>query len=324
VGPDVIGGSAASGDSLFEALVANGESAFLTNNLFEFGTDLSIYEGVFVVLGIYSNNYVLPNNGPEAQALETYLANGGNIYLEGGDCFYYDPGIGGHDINPWFDCTPLSDGGPTVFNLIGLNDLSGFQFAYTGENNWMDELSAIGSTEIWQETGTGDIHGLFHVGYAGGSGRAIGVVPSFGGMVDNPTPVSSKFRTAQKYSREKKEGVYKNRPERGEREPFVKKAAYYPERKRQISSEKPLYEITVRGLEILANTKEDLMAAYLDMFRNTGGAAISVTPAAFSDTLLVGSMATEILTITNSGDSLAGDLSYNISENPAVTWLAAP
>ncbi|RMH78543.1 MAG: hypothetical protein D6681_19995, partial [Calditrichaeota bacterium] len=89
VGPDASGASAESGDSIFAALVANGQGAFLTNDLFEFGNDLSPYQAIFVVLGIYSNNHVLMD--PEGSALQTYLQNGGRIYLEGGDCFNYDP-----------------------------------------------------------------------------------------------------------------------------------------------------------------------------------------------------------------------------------------
>jgi subtilisin family serine protease len=325
VGPNASAASALSGDSLFDALVANGESVFLTNNLFEFGNDLSMFQGVFVVLGIFSNNHILGAGDPEATALDAYLAGGGNLYLEGGDCFYYDPLFaGGYDINPWFSCDPLSDGssGPTVFNLNGLNDLSAFQFAYNGENNWMDDLSAISSTEIWQESGSGSIYGLFHTGYAGGSGRAIGVVASFGGMVDNPAQLSREFRTAQKYSREKKEGAYKNRPQRGEREPFVKKAACYRELKTQISPEKPFYKITASGLELLANTKEDLMAAYLGLFGSSVDPAITVTPAAISDTLLAGGSTDWLLNIANTGGNQAGDLTYSISENPAVDWLS--
>jgi hypothetical protein len=101
----------------------------------------------------------------------------------------------------------------------------------------------------------------------------------------------------------------------------VKKAAYYPELKTQISPENPLYKFSANGLELLANTKADLMAAYLALFSSTGNPAISVNPAAFSDTLLSGGTTTEILTISNSGGAPTGDLSYNITENPAVDWL---
>ncbi|RMG43070.1 MAG: hypothetical protein D6732_00490, partial [Methanobacteriota archaeon] len=323
VGPTVAGPSADSGDSLFQALVANGESAFLTNDLFQFGTDLSVFEGIFVVLGIYPDNYVLPANSPEALALDTYLANGGNLYLEGGDCYFYDPQFaGGHDINPWFDCNPLSDGSADVFNLMGINDLSGFQFPYNGANNFMDELSAITSTEIWQETTSGDIQGLFFVGYAGGSGRSIGVVPSFGGMTSTLAALSPVEREARPVAHDKTTPMVKETPERRVNPHFVKKAAYYPELKTRRSHKNPLYKITPRGLQVMANTQVDLMAAYLDLFRTPPGPPqIAVSDSVFMDTLLVNASTTEILTISNVGGTLASDLTFFITENPDEPWL---
>ncbi|NUQ42537.1 MAG: S8 family serine peptidase, partial [Calditrichaceae bacterium] len=325
VGPDAVGASAASGDSLFDALVANGQSALLTNNLFEFGTDLSIYDGIFVVLGIYSNNHVIASGDPEGAALNTYVQGGGRIFLEGGDCFNYDPETGGYNIRPWFALNDGPDGSGDVSGVTGLNDLSAFSFTYNGDNNWMDELQVAGSTPIWKNSANADISGVFNVGAGGvGLGRAIGVVPSFGGFVDSPEPLSPRRRTMENYLPQPPLATetIKPRPQRGERQPFVKKAAWYPERKGEINRNE-LYRITPNGIEMLANTKEDLMAAYLELFGVGGGTdpEITVEPPALADTLLTGSNATHVLSISNTGGSLAGDLVWNISENPAVTWL---
>lgn len=267
VHPDVAPGtaSAASGDSLFEALVANGQSAFLTDSLFEFGTNLSMYQGVFVVLGIFANNGILADGSAEALALDAYLSGGGSLYLEGGDCFYYDPLFsGGYDINPWFDCVPLGDGSADVFNLIGLNELSAFSFAYGGENNWMDELSSGGlSSEIWQETTTLSIHGLYYDGYGG---VAMGVVPSFGGMISTTSMVSSQNRPYDRPANQQPElGSYKTPQERvANNEPFRKRYGYKPELAARIDHSKPLYKIMPNGsIEFLANNQTDLMAAYV-------------------------------------------------------------
>lgn len=267
VHPDVAVGtaSAASGDSLFNALVANGQNAALTDSLFEFGTDLSMYQGIFVVLGIYSNNGVLVDTSLEALALDSYVTGGGNLYLEGGDCFYYDPQFaGGFDINPWFDCVPLADGSGDVFNLIGLNELGAFTFAYGGENNWMDQLSSGGvSSDIWQETATQNIHGLY---YNGNGGAAIGVVASFGGMISTGAPVSSMMRTFNgRTDQQPQPGSYKSVEERvANNKPFVKKYGYKPELATRIDPSKPLYKISPNGsIEFLANNQTDLMAAYL-------------------------------------------------------------
>jgi len=126
VGPSAMGASAASGDSIFQSLVDNGESTFLTNNLFEFGNNLSIYDAIFVVLGIFANNHVILATDPEGPALESFIQSGGKLYLEGGDCFNYDPGIGGYNSgifhNKFTNSLELNDGTtlrklPTDFNI---------------------------------------------------------------------------------------------------------------------------------------------------------------------------------------------------------------
>ncbi len=275
---DVAGASAASGNNIFDALVANGRSAMLTDDLFEFGNDLSQYDAVWVVLGIYSNNHILGAGDPEAAALETYLANGGRIYLEGGDCFAYDPvNAGGYDINPWFDCTPVSDGQGDVAGLIGLNQLSAFTFDYTGENNFMDELSAIGSSPIWQNDANTDIHGLYNTGYGPGDGRAIGVVPSFGGMMTPTVPLDPETRIVKNFGSQEVQGTSSKTKVRSANKTartVIKRFAYPSQPKVQRSAEKPLYKITPNGLELLANNQTDLMAAYLGLFESTANGQV--------------------------------------------------
>jgi hypothetical protein len=315
VGPDAAGASAASGDSLFAMLVANGESAYLTNNLFEFGTDLSIYDGIFVVLGVYSNNHVLEASDPEGPALQTYLQNGGRMYLEGADCFNYDPGVGGYNIQPWFGLIAGPDGGSDVAGIIGQNDLAAFSFAYTGENSFMDELVPSGSTVVWKNDANTDNSGVFYVGYSGGSGRSIGVVPSFGGLVNSTlAPVLAAKSNGTTVRTPRKIPVHAA--------PFVKRAAYYPELKHQRKPLEQLVTYSKGGLKILANNKRDLMAAYIGLFWNTGEPTIDVSVTSISDTLLVGGSRERTFTITNSGGSLAGDLVFSIAENPAATWLS--
>lgn len=276
---DVSMASAASGDSIFNALVANGKSAMVTDNLFEFGMDLTQYDAVWVVLGIFDHNHILGAGDPEAAALETYLANGGNLYLEGGDCFAYDPvNAGGYDINPWFDCTPVGDGAGDVAGVIGLNELSAFTFAYNGENNFMDQLSAIGSSPIWQNNANAEIHGLYNSSYGAGNGKAIGVVPSFGGMASTTAAANNHLQIAKNSGTQEVQlasARTKVRPTNKSQRRVIKKFAFPSETTRQ-SSEKPLYKITPNGVELLANNQTDLMAAYLNIFGG-GGATGTVT-----------------------------------------------
>lgn len=330
VGPDAVGPGAESGDSLFAALVANGEGALLTNDLFEFGSDLNAFDGIFVVLGIFGDNHVLGVDSPEAAALEDYMVNGGRLYIEGGDCFNFDPdatGTPGYNIRPWFDVDDGPDGNGDVAGIVGQNDLSAFSFAYVGANNWMDELQPIGSTPIWKNDANDDISGVFNVGYNGGSARAIGIVPSFGGLVDaavRPLNPGTNELLASDVVRNPFTHVEKERPERTvAAAPFVKKAAHYPELKATQKSFDELIKINPDGsIEMLANTKVDLMAAYLNLFRTTGDPAIGVDPTALADTLLVGGTATHTIGISNTGGTLAGDVTFSITENPAADWIS--
>ncbi len=265
VGPTAAGTSAQSGDSLFQSLSDIGASVMLTNDLFEFGTDLSVYKAVFVVLGVYSNNHILGATDLEAAALDTYLQNGGCIYLEGGDCFNYDPdaaGVNGYNIRPWFGLLDGPDGSADVSGIAGAGPLAEFNFAYGGPNNWMDELQPNGSTVIWENSTNTDISGVFYDGY--GTGRAIGVVPTFGGLTDaGSTAPHRKQGPALAAGHAGKTHPIRSRNDAW----FVKKAAHYPER---AANRKPLSRLIRReedgGVKILANTKDDLMTAYLGLF----------------------------------------------------------
>jgi len=208
-----------------------------------------------------------------------------------------------------------------VAGIIGLNELSAFSFPYNGENNWMDELQPINSTPIWQNNANSDISGVFNPSFGNG-GKAIGVVPSFGGLVDNAAPLHPGKRSAPKIAGTQPEAnAVKNRlPGSGQREEFIKKAAYYPELKTRISHASPLYKLTPNGLKILANTKEDLMAAYLEIFFPQAAGQIAVNPASFSDTLLAGQTSADTMTIGMLNGALP-QIIFDIAETPTVNWL---
>lgn len=185
VGPDGVVPTIESANAIFDALEANGEEVFLTDDLFEFGTDLGGYEAIFVVLGTWWNNHVLEIRDPEPGALEDYLLNGGRLYLEGSDCYNYDPlARGGYNIRPWFDLEVGDRGTEDVLGIEGSDYFSSFSFDYRGSNQYMDVLRPINSTAIWRNVDNGNVCGVWNIGF--GSGLAIGVVPSFGGLVGTP------------------------------------------------------------------------------------------------------------------------------------------
>jgi subtilisin family serine protease len=176
----------ASAESIFYAIQDLGECAYLSDDLFVFGTDLSIYRAIFVILGLYDHGFRLNTWNPEPFALENYLYQGGNIYLEGGhwysDSYWTDYFV---DIRPWFSLA-AHDSIPNIGTIIGMEGmdfLSGFSFNYSWFITFVDTLQPEYSTPIWIDPATGRISGVWHYQY--GRGHAIGVVHAFGGLSEN-------------------------------------------------------------------------------------------------------------------------------------------
>jgi hypothetical protein len=109
---------------------------------------LAIYQSVWICLGIYANNYALTTD--QATAIGTYLATGRNVYLEGGDCWGFDASR--TILCPLFGIDPNAtvDGSADLFTVQGqanaqIPQVSGNNWNYTGENNWIDRLGIYAS-----------------------------------------------------------------------------------------------------------------------------------------------------------------------------------
>ncbi|MBU2652628.1 MAG: T9SS type A sorting domain-containing protein, partial [Bacteroidetes bacterium] len=102
--------------------------------------DLNLYASVFVCLGVYSENHVLSEN--EGQALFDYLENGGRLYMEGGDTWYYDDIT---PVHPLFGIQGTEDGDGDLGTILGQDGTftAEMTFAYSGDNNWIDHLAPI-------------------------------------------------------------------------------------------------------------------------------------------------------------------------------------
>ena len=114
-------------------------SVVVTNdiNTYPLTTDV---DAVFVLLGIYSNNFVLTET--EATLLSAYLENGGKLYMEGGDTWYYDSQT---SVHPYFNITGLSDGSSDLSTVDGHDFLDLMSWTYSGENSYIDHLAPIGT-----------------------------------------------------------------------------------------------------------------------------------------------------------------------------------
>lgn len=277
VGTGSVISTIASAESIFYAIAANGESVFLTDDLFEFGNDLSVLKGIFVVLGQYDHCRFLELNDPEPQALESYLLNGGRLYLEGGVCFNVDPANPDdprYDIKPWFSLAFTNAYTNSLLGIQGLDYFSNFSFGYNGLSYVLEELLPINSTPIWENSNTGAICGVWNVG--SGSGLAIGVVPCFGDLVNSSNGVTSRRNQSSPLT-EKFSFADIRMPDNLKNEnrtKFIKRFAHKPELQTQRKRPYQLLKFSSNGTQILANTKIDLMAAYLTLLQLSPAHAI--------------------------------------------------
>ncbi len=146
------------------------------------------YNSVWLCLGQYPNNAFIADGSAEANALIEYMNAGGHLYVEGGDCWYWDPLFGGFDFASWFGVAAVSDGG-TISQVIGVPGAitEGMSFAYTGETNWTDEVASNGATMAFVHEG-GDTIGFY---YNPGTYRAFGFTAEFGGLASAGTGVQT-------------------------------------------------------------------------------------------------------------------------------------
>jgi len=142
-----MGNSSSNSEAILEAISeATGRSAYISDDLFMFGDDLSAvgYDAIFVLLGIYSNNHVL-GEGAQVTALVNFLENGGSLYMEGGDTWAYDTQT---SLHAYFGIDGLDDGTDDLSTVSGIAGTftEGMDFSYSGENAWIDHLSPDGET----------------------------------------------------------------------------------------------------------------------------------------------------------------------------------
>ena len=164
-----------------EAAIQNMDVSY--EKLSSFPPDLNLYATIFVNLGIYSDNHVL--SGTEGTELAAYLDNGGSLYMEGGDTWYYDTQTAAHAM---FGISGSSDGSGDLSTVVGQAETmtDGMSFSYSGDNNWIDHLEATGDAQLIFNNqspsyGTG-------VAYDAGTYKTIGVSHEFGGLSDGSSP----------------------------------------------------------------------------------------------------------------------------------------
>ena len=145
--------------------------------------DLNLYSSIFLCLGVYSDNTELTS--AEGQALADYLNAGGNLYMEGGDTWYYDDQTAVHSM---FGLSAVSDGSGDLGTINGVEGTitEGMTFNYTGDNNWIDNLEAADGEAILNNASPAYTTA---VAYDAGTYKTIGASHEFGGLGDNRSAI---------------------------------------------------------------------------------------------------------------------------------------
>jgi hypothetical protein len=146
--------------------------------------NLEMYRAIFVCVGIFSNNYVISAGSPEATALINYLNAGGNLYLEGGDVWYYDPLGSGYNFCPLFGIQAVADGSSDCGPVSGENGTftNEMYFQYAGENSWIDHINPTGTGYLIFH----DVNNNYNCGVANDADayNTVGLSFELGGLVD--------------------------------------------------------------------------------------------------------------------------------------------
>jgi hypothetical protein len=139
--------------------------------------DMNLYSSIFVCLGVYPNNYILSSS--EGQELADFLNEGGRLYMEGGDTWYYDDATPVHDM---FNIEGLEDGSDQLGIINGQEGTftEGMMFNYLGDNDWIDRLGPLGDAFTILKNQTPE----YNIAIANDAGlyRTIGSSIEFGGL----------------------------------------------------------------------------------------------------------------------------------------------
>lgn len=162
------------------------------NYFTSFPPDMNLYSSVFLCLGVYYDNYVLDNT--EGQLLADYLNNGGCLYMEGGDTWYYDQQTPVHQM---FNVNAVADGSSDLGTINGATATftDGMVFTYSGENNYIDHIDPINPAfSIF--TNDSPVYGT-GVAYDQGTYKTIAASHEFGGLDDTNFPSTKEELMAQ-------------------------------------------------------------------------------------------------------------------------------
>jgi hypothetical protein len=150
----------------------------------EIPADLSQYQNIFLCLGTYNMKHILTSS--EAAPFIDFLNNGGNLYLEGGDTWYFDQIYNATSLHPMFNILGSSDGNNDLGTINGVAGTitEGMSFFFSGDNNFIDHIAPVNPAYIIFNNSSPAY--ATAVAYDAGTYKTIGSASEFGGLLDNP------------------------------------------------------------------------------------------------------------------------------------------
>jgi len=148
-------------------------------------TDLSIYASIWIFCGVHPNQE--PLGAEQAQRIAEYLDDGGACYWEGGDVWAFDYP---NNLHPYFGIDGLADGVGDAGPIQGVRGrfTEGMDFAYGGENSFIDRITATGSAENILANARANSPYAVCVANSGATYRTIGSSVEIGSFIDGEVP----------------------------------------------------------------------------------------------------------------------------------------
>lgn len=152
-------------------------------------SDLSQFQVIFLSLGTYNQNHVL--TASEAAPFVDFLNNGGKMYMEGGDTWYYDQQYTPTPLHAMFKIQGTSDGNSDLGTVKAVNGTfcEGYSYYFLGDNNYIDRINPV-SPGYTLFTNLSPAYNVA-VAYEGTTYRTIGSSFELGGLVNNATYTKS-------------------------------------------------------------------------------------------------------------------------------------
>lgn len=149
--------------------------------------DIPKYRNIFLTRGVYATTALLSSSNVMAKTLDSLMLLGTiNMYMEGGECWYWDVINGGYNFNLLFGINALSDGlttGPLAFTGYAGTFTYDQYFNYSGPNAWLDLLepdSISGGFGIFRNGAN-----IFGIACNHGDYRTVGLSFELSGLNDS-------------------------------------------------------------------------------------------------------------------------------------------